>query len=246
MKQVLIAQTADFDLPTAGIIKNINYKASSKNEEITKALTEQAFDHLFIDEEFDRAISLCRKSAARYPKTEITIMLNRNHSNLIKSFIQAGASNYFFKSWDDSSPEEQIYASVQKNHSSDKLENGRDKTHKGLIIADASVVMDIQLRIELTNKGYRLYEASNITETVYFIKNKNIREILIDKSVLDKNSGFLKSLISFLGNQGLRLLILAEEKPEQTNYRTQNTQIEYINNSKTNENIYKQILKILN
>ena len=246
MKKVLIAHTADHALPPDGTIKNMHFTACSKNESITNKLAEQEFEYIFIDEQFERAMSLCRKVAIRFPETQITIMLNPNNSINIKQFIHAGATGYFFKSVDNHQAIKQIYSFLQEETGSEEnKEITKENKHRGLIIADASEEMDMQLRILLTNKGYRIFEASNITETAYFIKSKNTQTILIDESVLEKNSAFIKSLVSLSESQKLKLLIIGQKPPAVNTYKTKNIQIQYINKSETTENMYNQILELL-
>jgi len=246
MKKVLIAHTADHALPPDGTIKNMHFTACSKNESITNKLAEQEFEYIFIDEQFERAMSLCRKVAIRFPETQITIMINPNNSNNIKKFMHAGATDYFFKSVDNHQAITQIYSFLQEETNSENKENTKENKHRGLIIADASKEMDMQLRILLANKGYRIFEASNITETAYFIKSKNTGKILVDNSVLKKNPHFLKSLISFSEKQELKILVTGKKEATQNHNTSQNAQIRYISKSETTDNTYKQIIEILN
>lgn len=240
---ILVAQKSHNKQNTSSPCDGVSAKLFfiSETDNLKDHLNNTKADILFIDEAVNQAVSFCRTAALQFPDLPLVIMLNHNNSKHIKKFIQIGINQYFVKTEEPKQLTEQICEQSRKILTQ-QTKIPPPQAKKGLIIADASENIDIRLRMLLSNAGFRIYEASNITETAYFIKNKNNQNIFIDQTVLDKNSGFIKSLISL--NQKLKIIISSAKTIKEVPKK--NIQILYTDPEEEPKKVFNQIDNFIN
>ncbi len=182
-------------------IGNVEFIEEAENGlELLEKIKTNKPELIFMDIEmpYMNGFEATKKIVSLYPDIKIIGMSSYEKEIYIQKLIDVGAHGYFIKTGNNYEGIKELIAgkadsfvfSCEINHYLPFL-----KSHKTILFVDRSESQHLSLRHFLFKCGYTVLKAQNATESIFFMKEKDIDAVIIDQSVIKRNNNFVSTLL---------------------------------------------------
>ncbi len=153
-----------------------------------------------------------------YPDINIIGMSGYEKESYIKKLIDVGARGYLIKSEDNYEVIKELLAGkIDSFIFSGKIIHHLPllKSYKTVLFVDKNESTNLDLRHFLRKCGYTILKAQNVSASLFFLNNKSIDAVIIDKSIINRNHNYLSTISNTA--KSINCILINEEEIK-TNY----------------------------
>ena len=167
--------------------------------ELLQKIKKNKPDLIFMDIEmpYMNGFEATKNVVSLYPDIKIIGMSRYEKESYIQRLIDVGAHGYLIKSEDNYEAIKELIAGKTDSFIfSSKINHHLplSKSYKTILFVDKTEDKNLDIRHFLRKHGYTVLKAQNTAESIFFLNSNNIDTVIIDKSIINRNSNFLSTV----------------------------------------------------